>query len=81
MANLVAGKCVVPELVQNHFTAANLEAEARRLLTDSVARDGMLAGLAGVRQTLGGGGAIERAADIIAAELAGLRPDKTRAGN
>ena len=35
MANLIAGKRVVPELVQDDFTAANLEAEARRLLTES----------------------------------------------
>jgi lipid-A-disaccharide synthase len=81
MANLIAGKRVVPELVQNRFTAANVEAEARRLLTDPAAHDEMRAGLAAVRQKLGGGRAIERAADIIAAELAELRSDKTRTGN
>ncbi len=74
MANLIAGKRVVPELVQDDFTASNLEAEARRLLTESSARDEMRAGLAEVRQKLGGGGAIERAADIIASALARLRP-------
>ena len=72
MANLIAGKRVVPELVQDDFTAANLEAEARRLLTVPSARDEMRAGLAQVRQKLGGGGAIERATDIIASALAGL---------
>jgi lipid-A-disaccharide synthase len=81
MANLIAGKRVVPELVQDDFTSANLEAEARRLLTEPTARDEMRAGLAEVRQKLGGGGAIERAADIIASALAELRPDNTRAGN
>jgi len=81
MANLIAGKRVVPELVQNDFTAANLDAEARRLLTVPAASDEMRAALAEVRQKLGGGGAIERAADIIAAVLAELAPDNTRAGN
>ena len=81
MANLIAARRVVPELVQNDFTSANLEAEARRLLTVPAVSDGMRAGLAEVRQKLGGGGAIERAADIIASALAELGPDKARTGN
>jgi lipid-A-disaccharide synthase len=81
MANLIAGKRVVPELVQDDFTAVNVETEARRLLTEPAARDEMRVGLAEVRQKLGGGGAIERAADIIASALADLRLDKTRTGN
>lgn len=83
MANLIAARQVVPELIQGAFTAANVETEARRLLTDPAARDEMRAGLTEVRQKLGTGGAIGRAADIIASALAQppSQRDKTHAGN
>lgn len=69
MVNLIAGRRVVPELIQDQFTSAALEKEVRKLLESPSARDEMKAGLAEVRTKLGPGGAIERAADIFAGML------------
>jgi lipid-A-disaccharide synthase len=69
MANLIAGRRVVPELIQNQFTAVAVEKEVRTLLESTGARDDMRAGLAEVRAKLGPGGAIERAADIFSGML------------
>ena len=68
MVNLIAGRRVVPELIQDQFTSAAVMEELRKLL-ESPARDEMKAGLAQVRTKLGPGGAIERAADIFAGML------------
>jgi len=69
MVNLIAGKRVVPELVQKDFTAERVAAEAVRLLDFPAARLEMQKGLAEVRAKLGPPGAIDRAAEIIAAML------------
>jgi lipid-A-disaccharide synthase len=69
MVNLIAGRRVVPELIQDDFTSASVETEVRRLLDSPGARDEMKLGLAEVRTKLGPGGAIERAADIFAQML------------
>jgi lipid-A-disaccharide synthase len=69
MVNLIAGRMVVPELIQDDFTAGRVETEVRRLLDSPAARDEMKSGLAEVRARLGPGGAIERAADIFAQML------------
>ena len=70
MVNLIAGKRVVPELVQKDFTPARVASEVIRLLDSPQLRSEMRGGLADVREKLGPPGAIERAADIIAAMLA-----------
>jgi lipid-A-disaccharide synthase len=69
MVNLIGGKLVCPELIQDDFTPAAVEKEGRRILESPDARDEMKAGLAEVRAKLGPGGAIERAADIFARML------------
>jgi lipid-A-disaccharide synthase len=69
MVNLIAGRRVVPELIQDAFTPQSVEAEVRNLLESEAARTQARAGLAEVRAKLGPGGAIERAADIFAAML------------
>ena len=69
MANLVAGRRVVPELIQDNFTAAAVAEQVRFLLESAQATDEMKAGLREVRAKLGSGGAIERAADIFARML------------
>jgi lipid-A-disaccharide synthase len=69
MVNLIAGRRVVPELIQDQFTSAAVEQEVCKLLESPDARDEMKAGLAEVRAKLGPGGAIERAADIFARML------------
>jgi lipid-A-disaccharide synthase len=70
MVNLIAGKEVVPELVQNNFTAAKVVARLNEILPDGSARDRMLKGLAGVKAHLrgpenGGPHPSERAAQAV----------------
>lgn len=69
MVNLIAGREVAPELVQDDFTPEAVEREVRRLLDSDSAREQARAGLAEVRAKLGPGGAIERAADIFSRML------------
>jgi lipid-A-disaccharide synthase len=69
MVNLIAGRRVVPELIQDDFTPGGVETEVRRLLDSLAASDEMKSSLAEVRAKLGPGGAIERAADIFAQML------------
>jgi lipid-A-disaccharide synthase len=52
MVNLIAGRAVVPELMQGDMTGERIAQEARRLLSDSAARAQMQAGLAEVRVKL-----------------------------
>ena len=70
MVNLIAGHAVVPELIQQDFTPDKVSAQALRLLRDPAATAAMRADLAEVRRRLGPPGAVERAADAIAALLA-----------
>ena len=67
MVNLIAGRAVVPELMQEQMTGEALAREANRLLADSAAREEMKAGLAAVREKLSQGGlaAPRRAAALI----------------
>ena len=65
MANLIAGRAVVPELIQEAFTPARVAQEALRFLTDPAAAAGVRDALAGVRAKLGAPGASGRAADAI----------------
>ena len=69
MPNLIAGRQVVPELIQDAFTADAVEKEARRLIESRDARTEMRSTLKEVSAKLGPGGAIERAADVFAALL------------
>jgi lipid-A-disaccharide synthase len=54
MVNLVAGKRVVPELIQDDLTAESLAGEALALLGDEAARDSMRRELRTVAQKLSG---------------------------
>ena len=64
MVNLLAGKRLVPELVQDDFNASRLIAESRRLLGDDQARSSIVEELTQLRQRLGSPGAAERVAEI-----------------
>ncbi len=68
LVNIVAGRTLVPELIQENATADRLYQEARRLLTDRQAYDTMRAGLQAVRSSMGEPGASRRAAEVIIAE-------------
>lgn len=70
MPNLIAGKAVVPELVQHDATGARLAAEATRFLDDPALRATTMSELADLRRLLGGGGAARKAAAIAAEMLA-----------
>jgi lipid-A-disaccharide synthase len=65
MANLVAGRRVVPELIQDAFTPEATAEHALRVLTDPAYAAQVRADLAGVRASLGTEGASRRAAEAI----------------
>jgi lipid-A-disaccharide synthase len=73
MVNLIAGRAVVPELMQSRMTGEAIAREARRLLADPGARAEMKAGLDEVRRKLSqpGMSAPRRAAAIIQEILEG----------
>jgi lipid-A-disaccharide synthase len=66
MVNLIAGHRIVPELIQEDFTAEKVAVETLDLLESRAAREEMQHALAEVRAKLGPPGAIERAAEMIA---------------
>ncbi|MGB2589467.1 MAG: lipid-A-disaccharide synthase [Candidatus Acidiferrum sp.] len=72
MVNLIAGRTVVPELIQKDFTPDRVAVEVLRLLNDSALREALRSGLADVRNRLGPPGAVDRAADAIASLLSTL---------
>jgi len=66
MVNILAGKQVVPELIQSDFTAANVASRVEYLLDHPQAREEMTKEFRALKRHLGPGGAIERAADAVA---------------
>ena len=52
MVNLIAGKQVVPELVQHDFSAPNVVSRLQEILPDGPARERMLQGLVDVKKRL-----------------------------
>ena len=71
LVNLIAGRRVVPELIQQAATPARIAAEASSLLTQPARREKMQAGLARVKQRLGAAGASARVARIATQMLGG----------
>jgi lipid-A-disaccharide synthase len=65
MPNLLAGRLVVPELIQDGFTAERVVEETVPLLSDRARRDAMRAELGRVRDALGRPGATARAAEAV----------------
>jgi lipid-A-disaccharide synthase len=68
MVNLLAGKPLVTELMQSRFTAQKVVEELQYLFDHPEARDRMARELRALRARLGPGGAIERAAEVVAKE-------------
>jgi lipid-A-disaccharide synthase len=82
MANLIAGKRVVPELIQHDFTAKKIVQQLEQLLPDGAPRQSMMQELRAIRELLNArssgrgmasGGAIDRVA-AITIDLLGVQP-------
>jgi lipid-A-disaccharide synthase len=69
LPNIVLGWRAVPEVLQRQLEPVRLTAHLLRLW-DGARREEMLADLAAVHSALGGGGALTRISDAVAAELA-----------
>ena len=68
LVNIVAGRGLVPELIQHDATPERLSEEAGRLLRNQGDYQSMVAGLHAVRASLGEPGASSRAAAIVLSE-------------
>ena len=68
LVNIVAGRQIVTELIQQEATPERLSAEAARLLSDPASYNEMRMALRAVRASLGATGASQRAATVILAE-------------
>jgi len=69
LANIVAGRPFIPELIQQQATPARLAEEAKRILDDASCRERMRAEMARVRALLGPPGASARAAAVVLEQL------------
>jgi len=69
LANLVAGRRFIPELIQHQATPARLAEEARRILDDASYRERMRTEMTRVKSLLGPPGASERAAAMVLQQL------------
>jgi lipid-A-disaccharide synthase len=79
LANLVAGKRVVPELLQGAATAEGIAAATAPLLDDGPVRETQRTGLKEITDALGGPGAAGRTADLALEILAErVRADEGR---
>jgi len=66
LVNILAGRGLVPELLQRQASPERMAAEIERLLGDRAAREAQLEGLRAVRASLGEPGAARRVAEEIA---------------
>ncbi len=79
MPNLIAGRRIVPELLQSRFTAQNVASELAPLLADTPERQAQVTALADLRNQLLAPGDVEaapleRAADVVLELLSGASP-------
>ena len=85
MVNLIAGREIVPELIQSNFTPDNVVDQIRRLIPDGEPRAEMVRNLQGVRSALRkvadsrGQTAIARTAEAIAETISSSQPAKEKA--
>ncbi|RMH31851.1 MAG: lipid-A-disaccharide synthase [Nitrospirae bacterium] len=68
LVNIVAGRFVAPELIQDQMTAERLAGEIRQLRENPQRLEAMRADFQHIRQALGGPGASKRAAERVLAE-------------
>ena len=75
MVNLVAGKSIVPELIQEQLTPKAVADEAVDMLTDPARNQLICSALQHVNTQLGSGGASQRAAELVLAIASGKNSD------
>jgi lipid-A-disaccharide synthase len=86
MVNLIAGREIVPEMVQQKFTAENVVAHLNQIIPEGPARQAQLEGLAEVRAQLRAPDGVserarhpaERAAEIILSLVRAMKPAVTK---
>ena len=69
MANIILGKTVVPELIQNDVNSDKIYSVCKQLLVNKTNFDLMKQQLGEIKNKLGAGGASKRAAEIIYAAM------------
>jgi len=65
LPNIIAGRRIMPELLQSEVTPANIARQSIALLTDKSVREQAMADLTEVREKLGETGAVNRVAQVI----------------
>jgi lipid-A-disaccharide synthase len=65
LVNIIAGRRIVPEFIQNEANAHNIAAAVSRMLSDTAYSDGIRGELASLRNRLGEAGASARAAAVV----------------
>ncbi len=70
LVNILAGRTIVPELLQRQASPERMAAEIERLLADRAARDAQVEGLREVRAALGEPGAARRVAEEVSRAMA-----------
>lgn len=65
LPNIIAGRRIVPELLQDAANPQAIAAETLKLLTETAVRQQALADLAEVKEKLGQTGAVKRVAEVI----------------
>ncbi len=71
MPNLIAGRRLLPELIQGEATPEKVAAEGLSLLADEARREKVIQGLGEVRAKLGGPGASRKVAEMALAMMKG----------
>jgi lipid-A-disaccharide synthase len=77
IVNLLAGRRLVPELLQGAMKPEAMAAALRQVWEDSGKRAELLAGYQSVRESLGGPGASDRVAAVLLEPSGTLRSDRT----
>lgn len=80
LPNILAGREIVPELIQERMVPAAIAAEVLDLLSRPERREMMRADLRDVVEGLGPPGALDRAADEVARALEAALPERSGAG-
>jgi lipid-A-disaccharide synthase len=73
IANIIAGRAIVPELVQSDLSPERLVHESQTILNDHDARRTMIANLRKLREQLGSPGAANRVAELAVSMMAPVK--------